>query len=109
MFFLYSTFFFLYTLCLTKSTPLVDAFSSGIIVNNLSEAGEFSIDLYTMPDTLTTKLWEHLVSFNHTFWNSQASDHSSVQEGSCRLKVCASECRRVSCTPEYVGSPGTGR
>lgn len=25
-------------------------------------AGEFSIDLYTMPDVLTTKLWEHLVS-----------------------------------------------
>ncbi|KOS21235.1 Transcription initiation factor TFIID subunit 14 [Escovopsis weberi] len=24
------------------------------------EAGEFSIDLYTMPDLLTTKLWEHL-------------------------------------------------
>ncbi|KAG5990466.1 hypothetical protein E4U54_004099 [Claviceps lovelessii] len=24
------------------------------------EAGEFSIDLYTMPDTLTSKLWEHL-------------------------------------------------
>ncbi|KAG8426432.1 transcription factor TFIIF complex subunit Tfg3 [Metarhizium acridum] len=24
------------------------------------EAGEFSIDLYTMPDMLTTKLWEHL-------------------------------------------------
>ncbi|KAJ4854286.1 YEATS family domain-containing protein [Trichoderma breve] len=24
------------------------------------EAGEFSIDLYTMPDALTTKLWEHL-------------------------------------------------
>ncbi|KAG5979884.1 hypothetical protein E4U55_004656 [Claviceps digitariae] len=24
------------------------------------EAGEFSIDLYTMPDMLTSKLWEHL-------------------------------------------------
>lgn len=24
------------------------------------EAGEFSIDLYTMPDVLTTKLWDHL-------------------------------------------------
>jgi transcription initiation factor TFIID/TFIIF subunit len=24
------------------------------------EAGEFSIDLYTMPDLLTSKLWEHL-------------------------------------------------
>lgn len=31
-------------------------------MDNLAEAGEFSIDLYTMPDTLTTKLWEHLVS-----------------------------------------------
>lgn len=31
-------------------------------MSNLSEAGEFSIDLYTMPDALTTKLWEHLVS-----------------------------------------------
>ncbi|KAI9897722.1 hypothetical protein N3K66_007578 [Trichothecium roseum] len=24
------------------------------------DAGEFSIDLYTMPDSLTTKLWDHL-------------------------------------------------
>lgn len=31
-------------------------------MGNLAEAGEFSIDLYTMPDMLTTKLWEHLVS-----------------------------------------------
>jgi hypothetical protein len=30
-------------------------------VGDLTEAGEFSIDLYTMPDLLTTKLWEHLV------------------------------------------------
>lgn len=34
----------------------------GLIVNDLTEAGEFSIDLYTMPDVLTNKLWEHLVS-----------------------------------------------
>ncbi|KAM0477049.1 hypothetical protein ACHAPX_006008 [Trichoderma viride] len=33
---------------------------SDVEVSNLSEAGEFSIDLYTMPDALTTKLWEHL-------------------------------------------------
>lgn len=33
-----------------------------LIADNLAEAGEFSIDLYTMPDLLTTKLWEHLVS-----------------------------------------------
>ena len=33
-----------------------------LIVNDLREAGEFSIDLYTMPDSLTTKLWDHLVS-----------------------------------------------
>ncbi|EQL01587.1 YEATS family protein [Ophiocordyceps sinensis CO18] len=33
---------------------------SDVEVDNLAEAGEFSIDLYTMPDTLTTKLWEHL-------------------------------------------------
>lgn len=26
------------------------------------EAGEFSIDLYTMPDILTKMLWDHLVS-----------------------------------------------
>ncbi|KAL7803436.1 SAS complex, SAS5 subunit/transcription initiation factor IID, subunit 14 [Trichoderma aethiopicum] len=34
---------------------------SDVEVNNLFEAGEFSIDLYTMPDTLTTKLWDHLL------------------------------------------------
>jgi hypothetical protein len=28
----------------------------------LTEAGEFSIDLYTMPDQLTKVLWDHLVS-----------------------------------------------
>lgn len=33
-----------------------------LIVDDLGEAGEFSIDLYTMPDLLTTKLWDHLVS-----------------------------------------------
>jgi hypothetical protein len=31
-------------------------------VDDLREAGEFSIDLYTMPDTLTTKLWDMFVS-----------------------------------------------
>ncbi|EFY92371.1 putative transcription initiation factor IIF 30K chain [Metarhizium acridum CQMa 102] len=35
---------------------------SDVEVDNLAEAGEFSIDLYTMPDMLTTKLWEHLIS-----------------------------------------------
>lgn len=33
-----------------------------LIVDNLLEAGEFSIDLYTMPDSLTNKLWEFFVS-----------------------------------------------
>ena len=33
-----------------------------LIVNNLLEAGEFSIDLYTMPDVLTNKLWDFFVS-----------------------------------------------
>lgn len=33
-----------------------------LIVENLLEAGEFSIDLYTMPDSLTTKLWDFFVS-----------------------------------------------
>lgn len=28
------------------------------------EAGEFSIDLYTMPDSLTSKLWDHLSKKN---------------------------------------------
>jgi hypothetical protein len=31
-------------------------------VNNVSAAGEFSIDLFTMSDALTKALWEHLVS-----------------------------------------------
>lgn len=31
-------------------------------MDDLREAGEFSIDLYTMPDTLTTKLWDMFVS-----------------------------------------------
>jgi membrane protease subunit (stomatin/prohibitin family) len=35
-------------------------FVEGLIADNLAAAGEFSIDLYTMPDMLTTKLWEHL-------------------------------------------------
>ena len=30
---------------------------------DLLEAGEFSIDLYTMSDALTKQLWDHLVSF----------------------------------------------
>ncbi|KAM3510612.1 hypothetical protein MY11210_005742 [Beauveria gryllotalpidicola] len=33
---------------------------SDVDVDDLNEAGEFSIDLYTMPDLLTTKLWDHL-------------------------------------------------
>ncbi|RCI07570.1 hypothetical protein L249_1620 [Ophiocordyceps polyrhachis-furcata BCC 54312] len=33
---------------------------SDVDVDVLLEAGEFSIDLYTMPDVLTTKLWELL-------------------------------------------------
>lgn len=33
-----------------------------LIVDDLFEAGEFSIDLYTMPDSLTTKLWDIFVS-----------------------------------------------
>ena len=33
-----------------------------LIVDDVTKAGEFSIDLYTMPDALTAKLWEHLVS-----------------------------------------------
>ncbi|KAF5005301.1 hypothetical protein FDECE_8237 [Fusarium decemcellulare] len=33
---------------------------SDVEVDDLTKAGEFSIDLYTMPDALTTKLWEHL-------------------------------------------------
>lgn len=37
---------------------------SDIEVNNLLEAGEFSIDLYTMPDVLTNKLWDFFVKKN---------------------------------------------
>ncbi|XWW98059.1 hypothetical protein V2A60_006055 [Cordyceps javanica] len=33
---------------------------SDVDADDLNEAGEFSIDLYTMPDLLTTKLWDHL-------------------------------------------------
>ncbi|KAF5569599.1 transcription initiation factor TFIID TFIIF subunit [Fusarium pseudoanthophilum] len=33
---------------------------SDVDVDDLGKAGEFSIDLYTMPDGLTSKLWEHL-------------------------------------------------
>lgn len=31
-------------------------------MDDLTQAGEFSIDLYTMPELLSTKLWDHLVS-----------------------------------------------
>lgn len=41
------------------SCPCVDA--GWLIEDDLMKAGEFSIDLYTMPDLLTSKLWEHLV------------------------------------------------
>ncbi|RFN47328.1 transcription initiation factor tfiid/tfiif subunit [Fusarium flagelliforme] len=33
---------------------------SDVEVDDLVKAGEFSIDLYTMPDSLTSKLWDHL-------------------------------------------------
>ncbi|KAM0201990.1 hypothetical protein ACHAPA_003479 [Fusarium lateritium] len=33
---------------------------SDVEVDDLVKAGEFSIDLYTMPDGLTSKLWDHL-------------------------------------------------
>ncbi|KAF4968283.1 hypothetical protein FSARC_4310 [Fusarium sarcochroum] len=33
---------------------------SDVEVDDLIKAGEFSIDLYTMPDGLTSKLWDHL-------------------------------------------------
>ncbi|KAH7144441.1 hypothetical protein B0J13DRAFT_525820 [Dactylonectria estremocensis] len=33
---------------------------SDVEVDDLTQAGEFSIDLYTMPEGLSTKLWEHL-------------------------------------------------
>lgn len=32
-----------------------------LIADDLTQAGEFSIDLYTMPETLSSKLWDHLV------------------------------------------------
>jgi hypothetical protein len=38
-----------------------------LIVDDLLKAGEFSIDLYTMPDGLTNKLWDHLVRTLHMF------------------------------------------
>lgn len=37
-------------------------FYFGLIADDLLEAGEFSIDLYTMPDLLTNKIWDYLVS-----------------------------------------------
>ena len=42
--------------------PSLSFFVLMLIVDNLLEAGEFSIDLYTMPDSLTNKLWEFFVS-----------------------------------------------
>ncbi|KAH6976128.1 yeats family-domain-containing protein [Ilyonectria sp. MPI-CAGE-AT-0026] len=33
---------------------------SDVEVDDLTQAGEFSIDLYTMPELLSTKLWDHL-------------------------------------------------
>ncbi|KAK7426072.1 transcription factor TFIIF complex subunit Tfg3 [Neonectria magnoliae] len=33
---------------------------SDVEVDDLTQAGEFSIDLYTMPEGLSTKLWDHL-------------------------------------------------
>jgi hypothetical protein len=60
----------------------------GLIVNDLSEAGEFSIDLYTMPDLLTSKLWEHLVS---TIWaeDEKLSPLTLIadQERSCGVEL----------------------
>lgn len=73
------------TLCL-----LIVEFLVGLIVNDLSEAGEFSIDLYTMPDLLTSKLWEHLVS-------AKWLQHERMlpltvvadQEGACSVELLA--------------------
>jgi len=42
--------------------PILILQISILIVDDLTEAGEFSIDLYTMPDILTKTLWDHLVS-----------------------------------------------
>jgi hypothetical protein len=41
--------------------------SSTLIANDLCAAGEFSIDLYTMPDSLTKTLWDYLVSSRAPF------------------------------------------
>jgi YEATS family len=45
-------------------------------VDNLSEAGEFSIDLFTMNDTLTKALWDDLVSSSTPpmYWVTRRSD-----------------------------------
>ena len=51
------------TLFLDVAGPFILMNFCGLIVDDLREAGEFSIDLYTMPDALTTKLWEMFVSF----------------------------------------------
>ena len=48
--------------CGLQEILVVDIGKFGLIVDDLTEAGEFSIDLYTMPELLTNKLWEHLVS-----------------------------------------------
>lgn len=55
-----------------------------LIVDTLLEAGEFSIDLYTMPDILTKMLWDHLVSGSAVgAWT--VSDGDVAQEGPNRL------------------------
>lgn len=41
-----------------------------LIVDDLVQAGEFSIDLYTMPDLLTNKIMEYLVSLVLRRWFS---------------------------------------
>lgn len=56
------------------SRPFVDG---RLIVTDLTKAGEFSIDLYTMPDTLTSKLWDHLVSCElSNVYDVVLTDHS---------------------------------
>ena len=50
-------------------------------MDDLREAGEFSIDLYTMPDNLTTKLWDHLVSFTQANFLDMKLMKLLVQEG----------------------------
>lgn len=45
----------------------------------MTEAGEFAIDLYTMPDSLTTKLQDHLVG--HMIVQGEASLTGVGKEG----------------------------